>query len=114
MIEAHPSKLPLLGPEAFVYYLPAYLLYSIEHFQYHHPVTEMTIYAVSPSEDYTPEEGLGEHLCERLKPFTDDQINAVEEFLLLAESDESFRRYYGDNGPARRRLRALWEARWSA
>lgn len=114
MIEAHPSDLPLLGPQAFAHYLPAYLLYALDHFGHENLVTEMTIYALTPNVTSETNENTREYFCDRLKPFTEEQIAAVEAFLLLVEADETFRKYLGDLGPGRRRLRALWEARWES
>lgn len=112
LIEAQAGSLPLLSPEAFAYFLPAYLLYALDHFSPKALPTEMMIYHLAPDEP-RDEEHVG-YRRERLRSLTREHIEVVEQFLSLVEGNEDFRVYLGDVGPGRRRIREYWEERWNA
>jgi hypothetical protein len=112
LIELYPCELNLLGPEAYVYYLPAYMLYALAHFTPYDIVTEMTVHALAPTADQEgPTDSFG-HACERLRHFTRGQIEAAAAFVGLAQADAIFTRYTGDLEPRRLRLLRFWEQRW--
>ena len=115
VIEAEINALCHLSPEAFVYYLPAYLLYGLRHFVYHHLPTEMALYTLLPRAEDEANEEMADLMRSRLKSFTAEQIQAVDAYLRLAEADPAFRRYYGaELTDGRPRLLRFWEERWSA
>lgn len=112
VIEAHYSALPLFSPSAFAYFLPAYLLYALDHFTPDSGPSEFTIYSL------VIEEPVNEHHAawhrERLKPLTRSQVNTVERFLDLVEADEEFASYLQELAPGRARFREFWASRESA
>ena len=112
VLQEHYSALPLFSPAAFAYFLPAYLLYALDHFAPDGGPSEYTVYSLVPNE---PEnEDVADWHRERLKPFTREQLVVVERFLDLVEADEEFGTYMHDLAPGRAVFRELWETRWSA
>jgi hypothetical protein len=107
-LEANYDQLPLLGPEALPVYLPAYLLYALEHFGPDDNVTEFTIYHLAPHHETTDHD----YYRDRLRQFTAEQFGVIEDFLQLVIEDERFRRDFGGLIAGRDRLRELWRARW--
>lgn len=89
IIEENYSQLPLFSDEAFHYFLPAYLIYSLENFNDadDNMVCEFTIYGVSPSKT-----GIREDLDYwkyKFSNFTIEQINLIYDFLDLVKANES-------------------------
>ena len=112
IIEEHYSALPLLSPAAFAYFLPAYLLYALDHFTPDARPSESTVYSLAPNEpesDY-----MAEWHRERLRPLSAEQVEVLERFLDLVEADGEFGSYIDDLAPARAVFRELWATRWSA
>jgi hypothetical protein len=105
LIERHYVSLPLLSPEAFVYFLPAYILHSLDHFSPTSTVAEFTVYAVSPGAN--SDLGLEDWAVQRLAPFTNEQASAVDQFLELVERDEDVGPYISDISERRERFREL-------
>lgn len=90
------DKLPLLTTEAFHYYLPAFMTYSLAHW-HSSLVWEFTVYAL------TPEEKRGENQDwwrERFEPFTPKQMQAIYAFLdlLLSDTEDWFMWTCADQG----------------
>jgi hypothetical protein len=113
LIEAYASKLPLLSPEAFHYFLPAYLLYALDHFTPDAKPTEFVIYCLAVREQ--EHEEMIDCIRERSRPFTREEIDLAAAFLDLAREDASLRRYHGEDiERGRQRLLAHWDARWNA
>jgi len=112
LIELYPCELNLLGPEAYVYYLPAYILYSLAHFTPYDIVTEMTVYTLAPTPDQERSAASLGHAYERLRQFTRGQIETAAAFVELAQADPTFTAYMGDLEPRRLRLLRFWEKRW--
>jgi hypothetical protein len=112
-IESHPSALSLMSPEAYAYFLPAYLLYAVAHFTHDALPSEMTVYSLAFSEPSG--EGMHEWHRGRLKFVTAAQLETLERFLILVENDATFSEYIGKEEIAdgRARLRELWNARWT-
>jgi hypothetical protein len=110
-IEAHASELPLFSPTAFVYFLPAYLLYALAHFTPHTDATEYTVYALTPN---APNVDMANWHRERFKTMTREQVTVAERFLELVEVDEEFARYMGSLTEGRTKFREFWDTRRSA
>ena len=55
-IEKHFNCLPILSPEAFHYFLPAYLAYSLKHFDPGNDVCYFTLCALCPDKDWKENE----------------------------------------------------------
>lgn len=82
VIALHYDSLPLLSPPALHHYLPAYLLYALEHPD--SDVFEFTIYQLSPSKKLR-QEIAGNHR-DRIVRFTLEQRGVVLEFLRWAST----------------------------
>jgi hypothetical protein len=89
ILEENFGIVPLFSPEAFRYFLPAYLIYSLEHFsEKYDTVCEFTIYGVSPSKEAI--ETRLDYLQQRFKNFTSEQMSCIYEFLNYVRNDENF------------------------
>ena len=93
-IEANKS-LSFFTPKAFHYFLPAYLRYSLRHFDLNSEVCEFTVYALTPN--------LGREdpartawLRERLSCFDRKQAEIVVRFLTLVSQDEELSGFHYD------------------
>jgi len=93
----------MLSPSAFHYYLPAYLIYSLEHFNGDSLVCQFTIYAVAPN-DGDDETRFQLWWRERMRKFTPEQFTLLERFLDLVSQDKELSQYNGVVG-AKERLR---------
>ncbi len=89
ILEENYSKMPLFSPEAFQYFLPAFLIYSLDNFN-DNDVCEFTIYTLSESEKEIKEnpDYWRKYFQNRFESFTLKQINLIHEFLSLVESKE--------------------------
>lgn len=91
-IEDNFGVIPLFSPEAFHYFLPAYLIRSLENFsEKYDTVCEFTIYAVTPQNKDV--ENHFDYWQERFKSFTSKQISCVYDFLDLIGQDENLNRF---------------------
>jgi len=93
-LEANKS-LSFFAPKAFHYFLPAYLRYSLRHFNLGSEVCEFTVYALTPN--------LGREdpvrtawLRERLSCFDRKQAEIVVRFLTLVLQDEELSGFHYD------------------
>ena len=79
IIEEHHGSMSLFSPEAFNYFLPAYLIYSLKHFSEDDTVCEFTIYALTPNIEMIEEkeEKQIEFLRNKFQNFTREQINCI-------------------------------------
>src|SRR5664279_1983181 len=102
-VEQRFDSLPMLSPSAFHYYLPAYLIYSLEHFKGDSLVCQFTIYAVAPN-DGDDETRFQLWWRERMRKFTPEQFTLLERFLDLVSQDKELSQYNGVVG-AKERLR---------
>lgn len=100
LIKANFDKLPLFSPEAFHFFLPAYMLYSLIHLN--SEVGEFTVYALTPEVQKLNEverKAMSSWWQERLKPFSQRQMVIIYEFLdivKIVKDEEGFRRDRGD------------------
>jgi hypothetical protein len=108
LIESHDGSLVLLSPEAFVYYLPGYMLYALEHMTWHDSPSEHTVYAIGPNA--SDDDEMLDCQRERLKPLTAEQGALLDEFLALVERDGDLGTHIGDLHERRETLRYLWQA----
>ena len=108
-LEQYYGSLPLLSPEALQYYLPAYLLAAIAEFHHDNIVAEFTVCNLTPE---VQDEGHADHLREKLRPFSAEQMRVLADFMQLVREDEEFRTYLGDVGPKHATLQELWRTRW--
>lgn len=93
IIDSNFGQLPLFTPEAYRYYLPAYLLRSLDNFDPLDNVCEYVIYSLTPdcSEDFT-----FRWYSERVKLFSHSQKAAVAAFLEFFLASDKFRTYHID------------------
>lgn len=92
IIEENFSQIPLFSPEAYHYFLPAFLLYVLDNFAPSSLVLEFTLYALCPSTD----ERMKKYWQERGRTFTKEQINILYEFLELIRAQPETHAYYQD------------------
>jgi hypothetical protein len=93
------AALSHLDEEGFVYYIPAYMVLALRHFQafdgYSEEAFGATVFHLAHREN---------HSLARFKRMTDPQIEAVIEFLRVVQNTPSL---YGDL--ARKALKRYWE-----
>lgn len=87
-LEANFSSLSLFSPQAFSYFLPAYLTYSLKHFVLFCDVLEFTIYALSPDAKFTKDPTRANWMKDRFKPLNETQCDVILKFLSLVARDE--------------------------
>ncbi len=93
LLEANYDKIPLFSPQAFNYFLSAYLLYTLNNFSDEHSeVCEFTLYAVIPDKDWKNSDGnVSDYWVEKFRPFTFAQMNCIYQFLELAGQNPIYR-----------------------
>ncbi len=89
-LETYHGKLPLFTPQAFHYFLPAYLLQSLQGFNDDNIVCEFTIIFLCPTVE---NEAVEEWWLERMKQFTPEQKDVIAIFLKLAIINRKLRSY---------------------
>jgi hypothetical protein len=89
LLENNYDKIPLLSPEAFNYFLPAYLLYTLNNFNDDFSVVcDYTLYAITPEKNWKDENGnISSYWKEKFSLFTTAQMNAIYHFLELARQN---------------------------
>ena len=85
LVEEHPTGLSLLSPEAYAYFLPAYVLYALAHFTRNDFASGMTVYSLAFNEPVN--EDMADWHRERLKFITAEQLSVLERFLQRVEAD---------------------------
>jgi hypothetical protein len=114
IIRKNHNKLSFFLPQAFHYFFPAYLIYSLENFHYEyfrHPyddTCEYTIYQVAPTQK-SIENNFG-WWQERFGDFTLEQINCAYEFLDLVSEDKNFDTFFEDVETGKQNLKKLIES----
>lgn len=89
LLEKNYDKLPLFSPDAFKYFLPAFLLYTLRNFdEDFSEVCEFTLYAITPGKSWKDDNGqISSYWVEKFSAFTEEQMNTIYEFLTLAEQN---------------------------
>ncbi|HVZ72375.1 MAG TPA: DUF6714 family protein [Polyangia bacterium] len=94
VLEYHHDSIPLLSPEAFAYYLPAYLIFAAKEPD---RIGEMVLYGIGPSS--------GERTAERRAAcqYSDEQRRLIVEVaeMIAGDDNEHFGRFL-------RRAREYW------
>ena len=111
LIESYEGSLPLLSPDAFAYFLPAYIRYATDHLTWRASPSEYTVYAVGP--DAPRNEDIADWHRKRFKALTAEQADVIDEFLALVENDPDLGAHLGDVSERRMQFRELWESRWA-
>jgi hypothetical protein len=101
LIDENFDDLPLFTPEAYHYYLPAFLLRALDTFDPDNLVVQFCVYNLSPTK--TPVDDPWYRA--RLNQFTSEQISVIAKFLVYIQEDEKFYDYYAD---VERGLRKFW------
>jgi hypothetical protein len=101
LIDENFDDLPLFTPEAYHYYLPAFLLRALDIFDPDNLVVQFCVYNLSPMK--TPIDDPWQRA--RLNQFTPEQITAIANFLECILKDERFYNHYAH---AERGLRKFW------
>lgn len=108
ILEEFYDTVPLFSPEAFRYFLPAYLIYSLDNFSADDKTTaEFTIYALSPTKNDLRESL--EYWQVRFEDFTFEQLDCIYDFLDLVGDDENYEVFVGDVNGGRKRLKTYIE-----
>jgi hypothetical protein len=90
-LEKNFDELPIHSDEGFRYFLPAYLLYSLKHFDARSEVFQFTVYVLSPGKE---ESGMAAWHRRRFSLFTAKQMQVIYEFLELILKDEDLFEYH--------------------
>jgi hypothetical protein len=103
ILEENYGIIPLFSPEAFHYFLPAYMVYSLENTRenYLNEVFEFTVYTLVPSKDIKENPS---YWIERFRSFTPDQWNLIFEFLDAAEETKEFEHINIERGKKRLKI----------
>ena len=114
ILEAYASKLPLLSPTAYVYFLPAWLLYALEHPSHNAMPTEFLVYDLAPNE--AQDGDAEEWRRQRLRALTAEQRAACDAVLAFIMADPEARQYFGEDEleGGRTRYHASWTERWNS
>ncbi len=108
IIENNYDKIPLFSPTAFNYFLPAYLIYSLDNFSVENKTnTEFTIYALAPLKKNIRENF--EYWKERFEGFNFEQLDCIYDFLSLVAEDDGHRDFVGDANGGRKNLKRFIE-----
>ncbi len=93
LLENNYDKIPLFSPTAFNYFLPAYLLYTLNDFDNEFSeVCEFTLYALTPDKNWKNENGdISSCWIEKFSSFTFVQMNSIYQFLALAKQNPIYR-----------------------
>jgi hypothetical protein len=100
LIDENFDDLPLFTPEAYHYYLPAFLLRALDTFDPDNLVAQFCVYDLSPKE--TAEDPW---FRRRLNQFTPDEVSVIATFLEYVRADERFAQYHEDAEVA---IRHFW------
>ena len=114
LIEKYYSVLPLFSPEAYPYFLGAWLLYALDHFGKHVSPIEFLVYDLVPTVPDPDDLDLVEWERQRLRHLTWEQVEVSAQFLDAVEADPELAGYFGDLGPGRAYYRESWERRWDS
>lgn len=109
ILEENFGIIPLFSPEAFHYFLPSYLIYSLNHFSEKrtNEVLEYTIYAVAPTNKDLKERM--EYWQERFQDFGGEQIDCIYKFLETIEADRDFYNFEKQVRNGKQNLKRLTE-----
>jgi hypothetical protein len=83
-IDYHHDILPIISPEAFRFYLPAYLIFTLDNFSSDSNAVDHTVFGLCPPRPQNP---LFEHFVSRMNVLTLEQKRAVKSFLELVKPE---------------------------
>jgi hypothetical protein len=101
ILDRNADSMPLLTPEAFHHYLPAFLLRSLEGFERSNETLLYTVFSLSPTKTSRNDP----RFRARLNLFSPQQVSVVRKFLQLILADETMYNLYES---AERALRKFW------
>lgn len=93
IIEKNYGQMPLFSAEAFHYFFPSYLIYSLENFNDNF-VLEFTIYALIPSKKDLKERF--DYWKERFQYFSNEQMETIYQFLAIFNENKDYLNFYED------------------
>jgi hypothetical protein len=102
LIDYHFGDLPLFTPEAYHYFLPAFLLRALENFETDNLVLQFCIYSLTPTDTPTDDPWYSA----RLNRFTPEEMSVISDFLECIRDDEEFFDYHAD---VERGLDKFWQ-----
>ena len=82
LLEKSYDKLPLFSSQAFNYFLPSFLTYTLNNFDDEFSnVCEFTLYAVTPDKNWKDKDGkISDYWIEKFSSFTDQQMKVIFNF----------------------------------
>ena len=80
------DAIPLFTPQAFIYFLPAFLIYTLKNFDSHSLLGEFTIYALTPDKKWNLD-NMKSYWTERLSLLSNKQMEVIYDFLDLAKQN---------------------------
>ena len=108
VLEENHGKLPLFSAEAFRYFLPAYLIHSLDNFGENCDTTcEFTIYALTPSNKSIKTEL--DYWQNKFSEFNLEQMSCIYEFLDFVRIDENFENFVNEVSTGRQNLKEFVE-----
>jgi hypothetical protein len=102
VIDENFGQLSLFTPEAYRYFLPAYLLRCLDNLDPESMVCEFVIYSLTPD---SANEETRQWAAERHQLFDQKQQAAIVEFLDLIQSSDEFKTFHDEVAKA---LRVVW------
>ena len=94
LLEKNYDKLPLFTPQAFNYFLPAFLIYTLNNFDdSFSEVLRMlfTLYALTPGKSWKDKNGkISNYYIQQFALFTFTQMNVIYQFLVLAKENPMY------------------------
>lgn len=95
VLEENFGIISLFSSQAFHYFLPAYLIYSLNRFSEKDNTTlEFTVYAITPGKEAV--ENRFDYWRERFEEFNSEQMSCIYEFLDFVRQDESHYSFIDD------------------
>ncbi|MBW4497541.1 MAG: hypothetical protein KME26_31645 [Oscillatoria princeps RMCB-10] len=101
IIKYNYCSLPFFSPEAFLFVLPAYMIYALDNPQSN--VSDFTVYSLTDTSDKSE---IREIFASRVSLFTEIQKEAIALFLEYEADQYDYRRY--PSNPASKALQSYW------
>ncbi len=111
VLEDHESVLPLLSPEAYRYFLGAWLLYAIDHFPARTGPAEYLVYDLAPSVPQATEPWSTPWHRARLSVLSREQLDVGARYLDAVAETPDLARYFGQVTAGRAFRQQMWERR---
>jgi len=105
IIQRNYDQLPFFSPEAFHFFIPAFLVYSVDEPEGSR-VFEYTVYALTPGKET---DNTSQWYVDRLRLFTREQMSSIYEFLDLVRQNPKAYDFYVRIDRGKKRLERYFE-----